>query len=321
MTIVLNAWGMQHSTPFALPAFRMLVVLKGRFDVEANRKAVLAIFDLFAQRFDDEIAFVATEKFGARSGANPIKQTPARIKKMRADLEAGMPGITSVKAFGTDQNPTNTPMTPYFRAIHVAKLYSEVEIALPWDLPDLKEFADRADAALAGAAVCTGYQSMGFLKHTQTFNDKNLPPAFERYKAAVMGNINGNLAFLPFQGDQYVRRKGPYEPGILETGWRTYVGEDYRGKLGSTDGLDQHGVSVEAYPGYTKVTAGPAPIWGDMNAGEDISAYTAAHQFVLPAYCGRDRLIEGTLWGSKNSAEGCDLAEQYLNRFLPEDTP
>lgn len=305
------------SSAIALPCFRIGLVLDGMLDVPANRAAVVAMTDAFLKRYGADLRFCATLK-DANSKGRAIKATPKKISEIVAAVSKGLESLYEIRLYGSDDNPLEVPFLPYLTVSHAAYPMTLIEIMVPHDPADPTSFPDQIDAIARTAPVRLGFQGLGFGKTTLRFyNEFLLPPAFQRFRTAIMGRFDSAPTHLWFRRDNFVKTKGDYAPGITQTGWRTYVGAAFRDRLGDPAATNAAGVTVEHLPQMTVVTAGPEPIWGDVNAGESISIYQAAHQYVRLAYAERKWLISFAPW-SNSDPESTELSEGYLDRFLPK---
>jgi hypothetical protein len=320
MTILLNAQIRNNDEPYAVPVFRTDALLDGKLDVPENRHAALALFDAFVARFGSEIAFVAKQGKKAAS-ANLVKATKARITDLRARLAEGLPDHSAIRLYGTDATPLGAPFQPNLLIMQEYFPSTQIEMSVDWNVPDLGEIIAGSDRLLRTTHMRAGYQSMGFQRSPVKWSDdRQFPPATDRFRAAVMGKFTPAAEWQAFLTDNIVKLWGPYTAGIFATGWRTYVGAAFADRLDTSaqklTALADQGVAVEVLPQMTVVTAGPEPIWGDVNKGENVSAYRAAHAFLLPAYCTRKNLARFTLGWNDRDPERVDMVERYLDRLL-----
>lgn len=308
MTIILDSIGLMHDKPIAIPCFRIGAALDGHLNVETSLIAAKQIYDIFTTQFSGEIRFALIEKKRAQRGARATKATSKKVQNLKDALWGGMVEQSSVRFYGTDENPLNAPFLPFLSISNRQGPVTEIEISVPWDTPDLLRFADAVHTVLCDAPVRFGYQGMGFGKTSLNgLDDFSLPMAHERFRTALMGTFNRSPDHLLFRKVYIVNSKvpgmgGEYSPGVGDTGWRTYVGAAFRDRLGDVDIARAKGVRIDEFADVTVVTAGPEPIWGDVNRGEDISAFVASYAYLRPAYADMKNLCKG-MWRDNNAAD------------------
>lgn len=315
MSIILKSNRAQYDEVIGLPCYRICATVEGGFESLDTHAAAVAIHDAFVARFGSDIHFGLRASKSNRT-VNVAKATPKKTAAIREALQTGIDGdlkkLAGVRLFGTDKNPFNAPFMPSLSLMinGWAKLV-DVEITIPWDIPDLRVFADDLHGILCQTRVRFGYQGMGFGKgRIDTLSDQYFPLAYRRFRTAIMGEFNPRSESTLFRTDYIVEKFGDYQPGILDTGWRTYVGNDYRDRLGNADVARRKSVEIDEQAQFTIVTAGPEPIWGDVNADEDVSSFTAAYEYLRPAYADMKRLSK-SLWGDHSPAEKAASAGYY----------
>lgn len=314
-----------NDEPIALPCFRIGFVLDGMLDQQANRDTAAAMLNLFDASFGGQLAFMALGGAGGQS-SKLRKFSENTLKDWLALIAEGMPKNSGLRLYGTDQNPLGVPFMPFFSLDQDRHPLTRIQICIPWQYDRLSPFSDGIDAIAREAQVRFGYQGFGFARSPVSgFQDRWLPPAFRRFRSTVMGDVLGHEAVL-FYSKPYAtmrrldqQRKGEkaekpwdYEPGIPDMGWRTYVGRAFMDRLAGTA---RPGVTVDKNDRMMIVTAGSAPIWGDLNQSEDISAWKAAHDFLRPAYASKNVLRAFTLDCDPANPTSVEAVEQYLNRF------
>lgn len=308
------------STVVARPCFRIGATFDGGYAVDQTRIIALAVHDAFATRFDADIAFLAI-------GTNPsrpfraIKAGAAKRAELRDALHTATGALGTLhtaRLYGTDANPLEVPDMPYLSISKAGGAHDllDIELAVPCDMPDLMDFADRIHHLMIPGPVRFGYQGFGFHQSTMKFERASmLPQAHRRFRAAILGRFNSNPNATLFVTPSVVRRlRRDYEPGISDIGWRTYVGADYAGRMRKAPAGASNGVTVEDCGAFTCVQAGPAPIWGDVNGQEDIAAYAAAFALLRPTRADQ-AILMATLWGGRRPEEK-DASQSYLNRLL-----
>ena len=307
------------TTIVARPSFRIAATLDGGYDTDDVKAIAMGVFDAFAARFDGDMAFLTIGTNPARP-FRPIAASPAKRDELRAALAAatGAPKtLHTARLYGTDQNPLGVPDMPYLSIAKAGGAHAllDIELALPWDMADLVPFADHIHGLICGGPVRFGYQGFGFHQSTMKFERAAmLPEAHRRFRAALMGAFNPNPNATLFETDSVTRRlRRSYTPGISDVGWRTYVGADYTGQMGDVATAEAAGVQVSPCGAGVCVQAGPAPLWGDVNVNEDVTALTAAFTLLQPAFADQAILMD-TLWGGRRPAEK-DASQSYLNKL------
>ncbi len=145
-------------------------------------------------------------------------------------------------------------------------------------------FADAIVEEIKDLPIICGVMGFGFFlppyKNSLAFM---LGQASQCYRAAI--------EITPKMVDQGIQREGSYyhwkpaeEPGIADIGWRTLVGKDFLPRLPALpeETFKAAGVTVDEFANFTSFTAGSAPIWGDINAGETIKAYREVAAYLKP---------------------------------------
>lgn len=95
------------------------------------------------------------------------------------------------------------------------------------------------------------------------------------------------------------------------------IGKEFLSRLPPlTDLASQPGLAVRKFAQFAELTAGPEPIWGDINSGEDISAWqnaaTALAQ-VRPDWEFAKRRLFG---GGYENDNGLERIEAWHERFV-----
>ena len=313
--------------PIALPAFRIGLIFDGMLDQPDVRYAALTILDLFDRRFGGDLQFMA--RFRPNSAAQTLaKFSGKKLQDWRVDVEQGMPKYRGFRLYGGDQNPLHTPFMPYFSLSHMPYPMTRLEMALPDQADGLREFSDDVDAAVRQAPVRFGYQGYGFARSpVEGLMDNYLPPAFNRYRTALMGDVLGQLEpifyskpFVTMRRADQIRSKSagqPYDytPGITDIGWRTYIGREFADRLDHDKRPAEPSLHIDRNDRMTVVTAGDQPIWGDLNTAEDIAPWQAAHRFLKPAFASQNILKAFTLAASAHDPATIERRDGYLRRL------
>lgn len=313
MTITLVSHHATTPTPIALPAFRACAALEGSLSDESNQACASAMFEAFMASFAAEIAYTVTAAKSGKGG-KLVKPTDAKITALRQIIADGFTKKSGFRLYGPDTNALGKPALPFLSITQVNPLLILIEAAVPTDHPQTASFAQTADLALRLGNMMAGYQGFGFFKSPISgLQDRYLPDASARFRTAIMNEWMSNPACTQWS-KVWEQNKGAYQAGITELGWRTYVGNIFTDRITGTPAPT---LTVEDLPKMKVVTAGPAPIWGDVNADEDITAYKDAYAYLAPAFTSRDMLRRSTLGGIPSFDPGrADVVDGYLDRFL-----
>lgn len=312
MTITLFSHHLTTPTPIAMPAFRVCAALDGALSDDANKTCASDVFEAFLDNFGPDIAYAATS---GKSRWTPklVKPTATKLKRMREVIANGFTTHTGMRLYGPDTNVLGKPAVPFLSITQVYPTFIVIDLAVPHDHPDRDAFAQASDHALRSANLMAGYQGFGFFKSPISgLADNNLPVATDRFRAATMTEWMGNPSCTLWSPRTAGNWPG-YEAGITELGWRTYVGRMFTDRITAAPAAS---LTIEDLPNMKIVTAGPAPIWGDVNADEDITAYKDAYAYLAPVFTSRDMLRSSTLGGipSYDPARAA-VVDGYLNRF------
>jgi len=313
MTITLVSHHATTPTPIAVPAFRVCAALQGSLLDDSNKACASAMFEAFMASFATDIAYTVTAAKSGKGG-KLIKPTDAKTNAIREIIADGFTKKSGFRLYGPDTNPLDKPALPFLSITQVNPLLILIEAAVPTDHSQTAPFAQTADLALRLGKMMAGYQGFGFFKSPiGGLQDQYLPDASARFRTAIMNEWMSNPACTQWS-KVWEQSKGAYEAGITELGWRTYVGSMFTDRITSTP---DPALTVEDLPNMKVVTAGAAPIWGDVNTDEDIAAYKEAYAYLAPAFTSRDMLRRSTLGGVPSYDPGrADVVDGYLDRFL-----
>ncbi|MGH1329259.1 MAG: hypothetical protein ACRBBK_00105 [Paracoccaceae bacterium] len=297
----------------ALPAFRTLAYLDGAPDDPRIAGAVGAMFDAFAARFGNDLGLISARLVG-RSG-KPSKVTPKALTDLRTwigapdRLDSGA-GVR-LGSLNTDELP---PAMPWFRLEQRYDDQTMVEISVSPEAPGLLAFADEIAAALTKAPMICAAQGFGFFLPT-AYDSLNwlLPRLAARYKTALLHTLD-----MPSCGLRRAHSTMPYsddmQPGIADIGWRTFIGPEYLDRLPKALDLPA-GIKVEASEAMLILTAGKAPIWGDVNLAEDITLYRAIAAALAPVRYPYPIALNQNFGGDTASPDQADLIEAHYHRL------
>jgi hypothetical protein len=297
----------------AEPAFRILCYVPGSMNDAGTSAALLRLFDLFMARYGHMLFALALRDQG-------IQPVPQAVTDETVGFMRGWLGTTT-KVFGASLRanapPTddlNAPRMPHLR-FDEGNAKVLVELAIPHDDRELMGFADAVTAILTSVPLICAVMGMGF--HMPSGFDSRafiLPRTTPRYPAAIEILLTNPRDGIALEGSAFPFKRYPaVKPGIADIGWRTIVGAAFMDRL---PGLRVDApVTLAMVNGMAVLTAGAAPIWGDVNAGEDISAYQAVARALTPVQFPREAALKGFFGGAEGNAEHVDRLDAYLMRF------
>lgn len=297
----------------AEPAFRVLAYISGSMNDPANSAALIRLFDLFMQRYAGDLMALLMRDVGIQP--RPRSVTPETVAAIRQWLG------TTTKVFGASLR-ANAPPTDDLNAPRIPHLRFDeddqkvlVELSVPYENPDLVAFADAATDILTTVPLICAVMGMGF--HMPAGVDSRsfiLPCTTARYRAAIEILLTNPRDGITLEGSAFRWARHPtVKPGVADIGWRTIVGAPFMERL--------PGLSVDAPAtlamsnGMAVLTAGPAPIWGDVNAAEDIDAYRAVARALTSVRFPREVALKGFFGGAEGNPEHVERLDAYLARF------
>jgi hypothetical protein len=191
------------------------------------------------------------------------------------------------------------------------------EVCLPHDLADLVAQADALAGLVARDGLICALQGMGYFLPPMNRSLKAvMPRATVRYPAAIELQLLDPVDGLQVDGAAFYWEDHPdLQPGLPDIGWRTMLGAGLAARLDAQAGKlpDMPGVTVTQGP--LTLTAGPAPVWGDVNRAEDISAYRAVAAALAPLAMPREVTDSRYFAGNPDDADHMDRLDAYLARF------
>jgi hypothetical protein len=297
----------------AEPAFRILCYIPGSMNDAGTAAALLRVFDLFMARYGHMLFALALRDQGIQPVPQPVtNDTVAAIR--------GWLGTTT-KVFGASLR-ANAPPTDDLNAPRIPHLRFDegnekvlVELSIPHDDPEVVGFADAATVIVTSIPLICAVMGMGF--HMPSGFDSRafiLPRTTPRYRTAIEILLTNPRDGIAVEGSAFPFKRHPtLKPGIADIGWRTIVGGAFMERLpglavGSPATLDMaNGMAI--------LTAGTTPVWGDVNAGEDISAYQAVARALAPVQFPREVALKGFFGGPEGNPEHVDRLDAYLARL------
>jgi hypothetical protein len=228
--------------------------------------------------------------------------------------EKGKPDAAEIQMQGPDVYDEGPARVPW---LHLSGNSGVVlaEVCLAHDLPDLNAHADAMAALADRPGLICGLQGMGYyLPYEKHSVVSVLPRASSRYKAAIEILLNDPLDGLTAENLGFYWDDPPdLLPGLPDIGWRTILGPALAARVGTLP--EQPGVTVERGAHCVALTAGPRPIWGDVNAAEDISAFRAVAAALAPIAMPRTVTDSRYFTGDPDDADHMDRLDAYLARF------
>lgn len=320
----------------AVPAFRTLAWVDGTLADDATRAEALSLFDLFVSRCSGGSGFDGSgpDSLGPDSLARmhlASDKVDQRIKKWSADaardwIDAARANPMTMQAHGAADEVTDIAGPPQIR-IEQRNGQLKIEVTLSPVRVDTA-LADDLARCLTGMPLLCGLQSLGFyLPSALRSLARHLPQSFPRYRAAVELVIDDDhgLRRLETARGQPVGAYADFPDalgGLPDLGWRTFVGAPYRSRLAPLAATEFHGaVTVEDRAGILTLTAGAAPVWGDVNDGEDIGAYQSIAAYLRPVMVDLRVARRSMFGGKETSVDDRETLERYLTRLLPPDEP
>jgi len=309
-----------HGEPIAQPAFRTLAFLDGPQDAPAIAAGMAQIFDLFWQHHGEAVDLVA-DTIGTNKG-QPREINARRLEAARswiaAPVGAGHAVTLRMTAEATEAFPGPNP--PWFRLEQRYRDMTLLEMSVPPGAPGEMEFADGVAEVLKTLPMVCAVQGYGFFLPNAFINFSDaLPRAAARYRAAIL--ITPDMAVRGLrEGHSLGLWPEGTEPGMADIGWRSFVGTDFLPRLpGLADAPFPAEVRLEMAPTCAVLTAGEAPIWGDVNAGEDVSAYRAVAAALAPVRYPASQALDEYFQGvTLDDGERTDAILAYLARLDAE---
>lgn len=278
-----------EGTPSAVPAFRILAIIDGDIHATPARDILGRIYQKFEELYgkgSGDVSYNFPGHRGKIRKANAKLLEEGRKFFQREATEYG----EGLRRYGYALEEFGHPGIPFF-GVEQRSYFHFLDIALPEDTAAIVEFADFVTAELLNAPVITGVMGMGFfLPYHNSSLKFLLGGKVERYRAAIEITLDMAYDGIRTEGSAY-RWKAGELPGIADIGWRTLVGAEFWDRLPDPERLPSGSdVTIEKSAGVLCLTAGEGPIWGDVEADEDISAYQAVASYLAPV-----RMPEGCL--------------------------
>ncbi|WP_415919307.1 type VI immunity family protein [Tateyamaria sp. SN6-1] len=298
----------------AQPCFRILAYFPdGLWDRAANA-GLADILDIFVARYRGDVAFMAMADRKRPLEGKVVDDE--LLKEARDWLTGGDHGWpATLRVFGPVSDVNHQITVPFFRVEEHAD-YGLLDISLPDDPEIAVQVADQVTALLKTMPTLYAIMGMGFflplsMEGSETF----FPRGFTRYKTCIEFMGEGpEWCIHKDIGSSFWEDFPEATDGFVDIGWRTMLGSYYLPRLGTVD-IETDGVQVEQSDDMLIVTAGPAPIWGDVNADEDITAYRAVSEALAPARASLRPMLNGLFGAQIDDPEGTDRVEAWYERF------
>lgn len=301
--------------PIAVPAFRIFAIVDGDLHSEVNAANTRSIYSKFEERFGKTATWASYNFLGHRGKYK--KTTPKLLDEGRAFLNGNATQYgEGIRRYGEAFEGYPHPGIPFF-GVEQRSYVHYLELAIPYDYPELVEFADLITAELMKMSVVCGAMGMGFFLpyHLDSLSHQ-LGQAVPRYRAILDVTPDMVTNGVRKEGSSYRWQAGE-EPGIADIGWRTLIGREFWSRI--SDAVStlkaEEDITVEQSDTVIAITAGKRPIWGDVNRKEDISAYRTVAKQLSPIRYPEGAAKAFMFGGGTYDANIADKIEAYLERF------
>lgn len=300
--------------PSAAPAFRTMAWIEGSLSDQALVEKMIGFYDLFVDRFAGPDLYLM--QGGRGKGGKTVQATPKALENARDWLMTPPHNFPTTLRLATYDEPSDLTTVPFFR-IEEGSGMVLLEFDQRPDSPDLTLAARLAGMLMDLPLICA-VQGYGF--HLGGGNDSliwTLPQTTSRYRCAIEIQLDGPAPGIRKEGSFFPYERHPkVQPGIADIGWRTFIGAAFLDRIPDIDSLQgADEITVERRNGNVVITAGMAPIWGDLNRNEDISAYREIARVLAPAEYPLE-IAKGSLFGdATGDPDRVDRLTAYLDRF------
>lgn len=301
----------------AEPCFRTMLYFQKPLRDSSISEGTVGLFNTFIRIFSEHLNKVAIAGDEIK-GLRLKKITPERLAEAETWLrEAHKSWPATCRIVGPLNQERETFDVPALR-IEQGAQYSFMDFSVPHN-PELSmKFANEATEILKTMPVLCGVMGMGFYLPPAWDSLENFfPRAYPRFRTALEFMVEGGewgihkeIGHTPW--DDYP----DIEPGIVDVGWRTFLGSYYLDRLPNLDEVSQNeDVTLERTQNMAILTAGKEPIWGDVNMNEDISAYQKIATALEPVRFPIEAAVRGLFGGNRGNHEAIDRIEAYLKRY------
>jgi hypothetical protein len=299
----------------AQPAFRTLLYCDGSLNDPENARGVTALFDALLQHFGKDLAWVAIGD--AKHKLRPKEKSDKVLADARKWINTPDKSFpATLRMLGEVSDETDNITVPAFRVDEYRMMM--LDISVPDDPARIGPFAEAVTAIIKEMPVISAVMGMGFYLPVALGSlNRWMPRAYPRYRAAIEFSVEGATMGQRKTEEGFRWDKNPdVQPGICDISWRTFVGAEFFPRLPNLDAVaGAAGVTLDRDNTMAVLTAGPAPIWGDVNSGEDIGPYKAVAAALAPV---RYPLLPalGTLFGNQDDdPDGINHVKSYLARY------
>lgn len=224
---------------------------------------------------------------------------------------------------GPVDDETDEVGIPQLRLEQVDRVFQGNRMALEISVPlaGFEEFIEPLTGMLKTTPLTYGVMGFGFYMPAANESLINyLPQSMARYRTALELQFDSGLPGLkrPEEGaGRHWDSKPKLLGGIPDIGWRTFVGNEYLPRLPDIANAPfPDDVIVQSGKHMMVLTAGSAPIWGDVNRSENIAAYSAIAQALIPIAPPRE-IAYGNFFGDlTGDFEACERLDAYFSRLL-----
>lgn len=306
----------EGSTVYAQPTFRVIVVVDMPLSAAPMRQAMHHVLDLFTDAAGARLTLSA-HSGGKVKSLKPKAMSANVMQKARTLIDdAAWEWPSTLRFYGQVEDPYPSVAPPHLRFEQFAET-SLIQIELPPDGDELIAFADHVTTALRDLPVLWGVMGFGmFQLETDDSLIWMLPRVTPRYKCAieVQPNFARSLLRRVRHMDELRLNQDPVM-ALPDLGWRTLVGSVFYDRLPNlADLASVPKVTLDRATNFVAVTAGNAPVWGDVNLAEDIAPFREVGRALHPVRPAWER-TKNALFGGYENDNGLDRIEAWYERF------
>ncbi|MEE9390872.1 MAG: type VI immunity family protein [Planctomycetota bacterium] len=299
--------------PVAEPAFRTLAWIDGSLNDSELAERLGQAYDVFSEVFGGDVGVI-----GMRDGDRrlaPKEVTTRLLNDGRKWFRTGRKEFAAtLRLFRYPTEDFNAPRVPSFRVDE-----HDGCVLLETSIPDenVGTFADDLAHVLQELPLLSAVQGMGFAVPI-SFESliTRFPRTTMRYRTAIEFFVSDAIDGVRVERSPFPWSQFPdISPGIPDIGWRTFVGESFLERTPGLNEIDHEGVAVDVREKVVVLTAGEEPIWGDVNAGEDISPYQAVAAALRPIRYPSEVAYRSLFGDLSDDASGRDRIDAYLGRY------
>ncbi|MDV3455355.1 DUF3396 domain-containing protein [Sphingomonas sp. HF-S4] len=274
------AW---ENEPVGIPAFRSIAIIDGMIHASQVASCIADLYARFEALFG-EAANETSYNFPGYTG-KIRRATPRLLEAARAFLEKD--GETAsgagLRRYGHALSDYPHPGLPFFGVEQRHDLFF-LEAALPQEGDEWADFGEAMNAALKAMPTISAVMGKGMFVPPHHSSLNFLPVmGVDQRRAALGTNADMAQEALRREGSSHRWKEGE-EPGIIDIGWRTYIGPDYwdRAEPGLASLAEEPGVTIERTEDLLIITAGEEPIWGLPEEEDALRPYSAVARALKP---------------------------------------